>query len=441
MEETNKQINRKKVLFSFIMLLLFLPLIQQSLDIFPKNNLRGSFELKKKPSLTTESWLKGEFQTKYQGYLNDHLGFRPFFVRIYNQMHFSFYNIAKANSVLVGRESMLFEENYIKAHLGLDYVGEKIIKDKAFKLKKIQDTLAKKGIDLIVMLAPGKASFYPEFIPESFDGKEKDSTNYKTYKKELLASEVNVLDFNKWFIDLKDTIGFNLFPKNGIHWSRSGQVLVIDSLLKSISKIHKVILPSVNIVSSYRSAEMIGSEQDIEDGMNLLVDIPDYEMKFPTIEYVGENVSNTTMLTVSDSYYGGMLNFDLNLKVFKNCENWYYNRLRYIGNQDSTLEMEFVNVQEEVEKNDVILIMATDANLYNFAFGFIEDLYDIYYTKLEDRKSYKKEQRILNFMEAMRSNPEQNKSIAEKAKKNNVSFEKELRENAKYLVWVEDGKP
>ena len=441
MEGNKKHINQKKGLFIFIVVLLFIPLIQQNLKIFPNNKLRGSYKLTEKPKFSTEQWFNGEFQIQTQKYLNDHLGFRPFFVRVYNQMYYSFYNIAKANSVLIGKDNMLYEENYIKAHLGLDYIGQKAIQDKVFKIKKIQDTLATKGIDLIVMLAPGKASFYPDHIPESYDGKGSGSTNYKTYKHEIEKTDINLLDFNKWFVDIKGTVDFKLFPKNGIHWSRSAQVLVIDSLLKSISKIHNVVLPTVLIDSSYKSSEMIGSEQDIEDGMNLLIDIPDYEMTFPSIKYIGENESDIKMLTISDSYYGGLLNFDLNLDVFKNCQNWYYNKLIYVGNQDSIADITLIDIQTEVEKNDVILLMATDANLYKFAFGFIDDVYDIYYTKLEDRISYKKEKRILDYMESLRNKPMQNKLIKEKAIKNKVSFELELRNNAKFMIWVEDGKP
>lgn len=436
-----KHITNKKVLFIIIVVVLFVPMIQQNLSIFPKNNLRGSYKLSEKPELSLDNWINGEFQSKSQTYLNDHLGFRPLFVRIYNQMHYSFYNVAKANSVIVGKDNYLYEENYIKAHLGLDYIGEKAIKDKVYKIKKIQDTLASKGIDLIVMLAPGKASFYPEYIPDKYYKEAIDSTNYKTYKKEIVANDITLLDFNKWFIDLKDTIGYKLFPKNGIHWSRSGQVLVIDSLLKTIATIKNATLPSIQVDSTYNSSEMIGSEQDIEDGMNLLIDIPDFEMTFPKIKYVGENESNLKMLTISDSYYGGMLNFDLNIEVFKNCQNWYYNKLIYVGNQDSIADIELIDIQTEVEKNDVLLLMATDANLYKFAFGFIDDVYDIYYTKLEDRISYKKEQRILDFMESMRSDEYQNKQIMEKSIKNGISFEDELRANAKYMIWVEDGKP
>ncbi|MBT5933250.1 MAG: hypothetical protein HOH34_07920 [Flavobacteriales bacterium] len=37
-----------------------------------------------------------------------------------------------------------------------------------------------------------------------------------------------------------------------------------------------------------------------------------------------------------------------------------------------------INVLREVEKHNLILLIATDAMLYKFAFGFIDQLYELY---------------------------------------------------------------
>ena len=36
------------------------------------------------------------------------------------------------------------------------------------KLSELKDTFLKRGIDLIVLLAPGKASFFPEYLPDHY---------------------------------------------------------------------------------------------------------------------------------------------------------------------------------------------------------------------------------------------------------------------------------
>jgi len=443
MGDAKKYTNKKRVLFIFIVLILFIPSIQQQFNIFPKNSLKGAYELKEKPELSVENWFEGNFQTKYQMYLNDHLGFRSFFVRIYNQMHYSFYNVAKANGVIVGKENYLFEENYIKAHLGTDFIGGKIISEKVFKLKKIKDTLATKGIDLVVMLAPGKGSYLPEYIPDSYFMNKSDSTNYKTYKKEILASDINLLDFNKWFIELNGSVEHKLFPKNGIHWSSYAQAMVTDSLFNYLNTMTKPLcFQNLKFTGISKSSEMRGQDQDIEDGMNLMFDISDNEMAYPEISVSKlKNNNEPKLLTIGDSYYWGIIKLANSKGLLKKSSFWFYNKQVFPHSDSIDLRVEDIDIQSEIERNDVILLLATDANLYKFAFGFIDNVYDIYYTKLEDRKSYKREQRILDYAKEMRDNHTERQKIKEKAIKKEVSFEEELRNNAKYRIWIEDGKP
>jgi len=443
MGDTRKYTNRKRVLFIFIVLILFIPSIQQQFNIFPKNNLKGAFELKEKSELSVENWFEGNFQTKYQMHLNDHLGFRSFFVRIYNQMHYSFYNVAKANGVIVGKENYLFEENYIKAHLGIDFIGEKVINEKVFKLKKIKDTLATKGIDLVVMLAPGKASFYPEYIPDTYFINRNDSTNYNYYKTKIKSNNINLLDFNKWFIELKDTIEYKLFPKNGIHWSVYAQTIVTDSLFSYLNTMTKPLcFQNLKFTDISKSFEMRGQDQDIEDGMNLMFDISDNEMAYPEISVLKlKNNNEPKLLTIGDSYYWGILKLANSKGGLNKSSFWFYNKQVFPHPDSIDLRVEDINIQSEIERNDVILLLATDANLYKFAFGFIDNAYDIYYTKLEDRKSYKREQRILDYVKEIRGNPIEVEKVKEKSIKKGVSFEEELRNNAKYRIWIEDGKP
>ncbi len=444
MRSSSKHIRNKKILFTFIVVVIFIPFIQQNVKLFSEHKLRGAYKLAEKPEFSMKKWVSGEYQVEAQTFVKDNFGFRPTFVRIYNQMYYNFYNIAKANGVIIGKDNYLFEENYIKAHLGLDFIGEKAIREKVFKIKKIQDTLATKGIDLIVMLAPGKASFNPEYIPDKFFINRNDSTNYSYYKKEIEANDIKLLDFNKWFIDLKDTIRYKLFPKNGIHWSVYAQAMVTDSLFKYFNDVLPTKgFPNLELYNISKSFEMRNEEQDIENGMNLVVDIPDIEMSYPTVKVVnrGGIVKEPKLLTIGDSYYWGIIKLANSKGLLSKSSFWFYNKQVFPYSDSIDLKVEDIDVQSEIEQNDVILLMATDANLYKFAYGFIDNVYDIYYTKLEDRVWYKKEQRILSYMKIMRDDPKQNQQIKEKALKNNVLFEEELRSNAKYMIWVENGKP
>ena len=73
-----------------------------------------------------------------------------------------------------------------------------------------------------------------------------------------------------------------------------------------------------------------------------------------------------------------MFNYGFSRDLFGDGEFWYYNKLIYPDSYITPLEVSTINIKEKAEENDVIILLSTDANLYKFAFGFIEELYEAY---------------------------------------------------------------
>ena len=371
----------KKLLFAFIVALLFLPMLQQKLELVELKPLNGSYTVLEDPWFSLSGWFEGKYQLEQQKFSNENFGFRNGFVRIYNQAYYELFNEARANSVVIGKDNYLYEENYIQAYLGRDFIGHDKIAEKVDKLKKVSDTLRNIGIELIVVLAPGKGSFYPEFIPEKYEPLNRSTTNYEVYQEKMMQSKIALLDFNGWFNQMKDTSTYTLFPKTGIHWSKYGAVLAADSIISYInSQNAKTKMPELIISEIEKSVTIRGNDDDIEKGMNLLIDIPDLEMGYPqfkTPKYT--STESPKVLTVADSYYWEMFGWGLSRDVFNGGQFWYYNEQIYPESYKQPLDVKDIDFQYEVEKNDVILLMSTDGNLHKFAFGFIDQLYDCYY--------------------------------------------------------------
>ncbi|RYM33556.1 hypothetical protein ERX46_11505 [Brumimicrobium glaciale] len=381
MEEKKRDDLIKKFLFIGIVALLFIPMFSNRYKLFEIKPLGGSYSQAEDPKFAFENWFEGVYQDQKQNYIEESLIFKPLFVRIYNQYYHDFYNIGRANSVVVGKSGYLYESYYIKAYLGRDFIGDKEIQAKVKKLSLVVDTLKSKGVELIVVFAPGKGSFYSEFIPEKFNPNDKTITNYEVYNEKLLKSSIHYLDFRKWFLSKKSTSKYPLFPKTGIHWSKYGELLAADSLLRyinSISQFKKT--PELIIGEVEVSNIMRDTDDDIEKGMNLYYDIPDLEMGYPVFSIHKEKINNQPkVLTISDSYYWGMFNWGLSKKAFNNGQFWYYNEAIYPDSYEKPIKVSDINIIDEVEKNDIVILMSTDAYLYKFAFGFIDQLYAAYF--------------------------------------------------------------
>ena len=419
----------KTLLFGAIVLLLWIPMIQQNILFYEERPLKGAIVAKEKPQLTINNWFSGKYQDSLNSFLNQHFGFRNTLVRLNNQKIYNLYNIAKANGVIIGKENYLYEENYIKAYLGTDFIGEKQIISHVEKLKVVQDSLKKLNKDIIFILAPGKGSFFSEYIPDNYLSQKQDSTNYSYLLKHFKVNGINHIDFNKWFRDNKGKKPYPLYAKAGIHWSKYSELIVADSILSYIENLRKTKLPDIIIDSTYLSDKNLYEDYDIGDGMNLLFDLPTYPMAYSSFHYNKANADTSlNLLVVADSYYWGIYNYGIPNTVFKHNTFWYYNKEIY--HADGTVKSIYeVDLEQEINKTDVILLLFTDANLHNFDYGFTNNLYN---SVLGNKEVFN--EKLNHYIQAIKNNAEWLNSVKKQAKEQNKPLDKMILENAEYMV-------
>lgn len=427
--------NIKRLLFGGILLAISVPMLLTFFPFIHFEPLEGSFQEKIKPELHFADVYTGDYQKNMEAYLNDKTGGRPYLVRINNQMEWWLFKATNVESVVVGKENYLYEKSYIDAYYGSDFVGDAHVQEKMRKLKQVKDSLESRGVKLIVTIAPGKASFFPEYFPDHYKQKQQ-RTNYQAYVEAFAQSDVPFIDFRGWFDSMKSTSKYPLFPKGGIHWSSYGEVLAADSLIRFMNTLTtESQLNTIQINEINTSKYAYNRDEDIEESMNLLFNLEDNEMAYPDFSPVKHHAKRTTrVLTIADSYFWGMYHWGAK-DYFNDGPFWYYNREIYPESfTQQTFVQDLVDLGYEVEKNDVVLIMFTDANLKDFAYDFIDRLYDEYCSNGRE----KREKRIAQIIEAINNTPQWLASIKEQAKKDGISLEEALRKNAVYTMIQEE---
>jgi hypothetical protein len=88
----------KHILLFALIALLTLPVFQHGTKLFNIRPLDGDFILSLRPQYTWKTWMNGTFQSQFNNYLEDHIGFRSFFVRLNNQLDFFLFKKANANN-------------------------------------------------------------------------------------------------------------------------------------------------------------------------------------------------------------------------------------------------------------------------------------------------------------------------------------------------------
>jgi len=399
--------------------------------------LKGAVKKVEKPTLTIKSWLSGDYQMKQEDYINNNFGFRTSFVRLHNQLDYWLFGKVNAKSVLIGKEGYLYELSYIYEYLGRNFLGKDVINSKVATLKSVSDSLSVRGIDLVILFAAGKASYFPEFFPDSLQSKSKTISNFDYFTDAIDSAGILNIDFNTWFVDIKDTISYPLFTKGGIHWNKYGEYLVIDSLIKYVEKLRGVILPHFNVDDFIITSMPRYRDNDIGDGMNLIFPYSTSTLAYPEISIDKSYPFDTIKaMVVADSYYWEMYNEGLSKDVFNNGQFWYYNKKIYSQEPGwATLPVGETDVRAEVEKNDIVFILQTEATLYRFGFGFVEKEYDLY--AQEDYKPViesPEKQQLNALMRNIRSNKEWYAKVVEKAKKKGITPEEMLLLDARYMI-------
>lgn len=372
----------KHILFILFFLVFLSELIQNHKPWLKTKPLSGSFTTVSNPNFTLDTWLNGAYQEALMNYYENSLDIRSFLVRFRNQLDYFFFEKTKAIRVEVGKDKILFDNGYIKAFLGQDFVGEKEIIEKVNKLSFVQNELKKQNIDLIFVITPGKASFYPENLPSNYNLATQSRSNYDAYAEQFQKQEINYIDFRKFLLTLKPQAKFPLFPRCGVHWSGYCTTLAADTLFKYMEQLRKIDLVDYYQNGGEESSLPRNTDADIGDAMNLLYDIPSYNMYYPNIIFKKDDSTKTkpNVLIVGDSFVWTWISFYNYIPNLFNSETdyWYYNmEVAWPKNTEESIKVSELNLREQIKDRDFILMIFNEASLDKCGYGFIEQMFDL----------------------------------------------------------------
>lgn len=416
-----------------IILLMSMPAIQMRWQIFDIKPLDGAFTLAEQPHFTKKAWNSGEFQEGIEKYLKDNAGFRPFLVRLQNQVDYTFFRKGNAEGATIGKTRQLYEYDYIRSWLAIDDPGDIFITKKLNRARYVQDYLKReKGIDLEIVFEPGKASFYPEYIPRKYTEKKNGPSTYERFVQKAKETGLDYIDWEAWFQQLKPTSEYPLFPKYGTHWSVYGMKFAADSMLRFIGNRRGIKLGEFKVDRTETSRKPRDTDDDVARTMNLLFPPSGELLAYPIFSFDTTNTADRPMvLVVADSYYWNIFNTRIPKNLFANEAFWYFNALVYPDYYYKPVRTENLDLLAEVEKQDVIFLMITERFVHKFDWMFIDNLYKLYTPEWLVDPVYDNINRI------MQHDPWYNDVIV-KAKKNGISLEDALILDARYVYNMDD---
>jgi hypothetical protein len=399
---------------------------------YNKPNLTGLLISEAKPELNKTNWFNGIYQSETDDYTNDHWAMKETMVRSNNQVYYNLFRQIRVNGFVSGKEDYIFSEGYIFSAFGDDLIPEEQIKTLLQKAKVVQDTLKAKGIDLLLVYAPGKGQHCKEFVQDKYVHPIK-TTNHARFVNYSREFKVNHLDLLTYFDKLKSNSPYPLFPKFGHHWSYYGACIAADTIIGAIEHLHKKDLPDlswneIQVVDSSRSRDA-----DVLKSMNLLGS-PSQNMKlaYPVLLFEQNSSKNTTkVLTISDSYWYDQVYMGIPLNCFAGGQFWYYNnKVIPSPKPGEKIEVWQLNLKQEIESNEVIMLLYSDGNLPKFGNRFIEDAFELYTSPESYKKRTDTGKQIQQFAKEIRESPFLLKKATAYSEEMKVPLDSAIRLNA-----------
>lgn len=327
------------VLFTILMVLLFLPMLQQHLLHIPLKPLNGVTIETEKPEFELESYRSGAYAKQEEAYVGEHFGFREPVIRLYNQYLWDFYRKTYAHNVVAGKRGWLFIPESVRDYYGTEMhrwqpspeVARRNFDREIRYMNRVRAILKENDVELLAFIAPEKSFLYPEYLP---DGKH-DTTTFNAcayFWHRLNETGFPCINMTPWFEQIKDTVGYPLIPQTGAHWVFPA-VYAADSLFRFMGDLKGIKLPKLKIGELHES-DNHGADNDLEQLLNLTLPIRKRQGYSPTAEVTVERNPNSVkpkVLFVGNSFMWGITNQVPMREVFDEVEFWYYFSTAYTG--------------------------------------------------------------------------------------------------------------
>ena len=368
------------ILFVLLMVFLFVPVIQEWGGVFPVKPLKGVFEPTPKPELSFDNYKSNIYQTQIEKYVSEHFGMREPVIRLYNQYVWSAYNKTYCHFIVPGKEGYLYYALAVNEHYGTELPKHYPSNDKAMAdvdkelrlMNKLRHVLKDYGIEFVAFIAPDKPEVYPEYLPR----RDADTTTIhidEYYSRRMEETGFPFINMTDWFVKMRDTASFPLFPKTDSHW-RYSAIYAYDSLFRFINTLDgEAKFPNIHIGPpvAYESDKLEGDEETL----NLIFRIRGDKTKYKSDITVEADTTkrNPKVLFIGDSFIWSLGEFMPAREIMADREVWFYNNTAYVGFDNKTVSVNEIDRLSHILNADYVVFYSVGHQWWEATYGFAKD--------------------------------------------------------------------
>ena len=436
----------KTVLFALTAVLLSAFAIQKKTEVWSFRPLEGVFVHPPQPDWSFKTFRTGEYQSQLESYLKESFGLREPLIRLYNQYLWDFYRktFVSIDQLVFGKDEWLYEPGAVGDYYQRQffYFAEdsakmaSMLTKEAQRLRLLQEVLETHGTHLLVCQVPSKDLIYPEYLPADQDtnyiGQPRISPRFFN-EEEYTRLGVNHLNLEQYFLQMKDTADFLLFPKTGMHWSRYASLYAADTLIRYMEHLGEVNMKNF-VIENRELDDPRGADNDLECLLNL--QRPIRKPKYYYADCITDDDTTSVkpkMIVIGDSFWWTIaVQLPLN-DIFSIVPYWYYNSTIYYDSRYNSVSQ--VNLADELLTADFVVLAYCATQQYRMNDGFTQQALEalgVECAAMDSTERYERE--VQHVIGDILANPNAMKSIREKAVLQNKTVEKTVRDDAAWIV-------
>lgn len=266
-----KKIRTFCLLFGFAVVMLMPILLQKLASRF---SLSGVSETADFPDLTVKGLLDGSLQETLNTYYSENLPGRDFMIKVRNQAIFSLFAKSPNTNIVIGKENVLFEKEYIlKYEKYYPPVTREFTEELCTKLTAIQEKLEARGKEMYIFITPTKVRYYEEYVPDCYVLANRfpdDAGSYEQFTDTLKNYPLHVYDSIPYIDERAKTADFPFYYKTGTHWSWLLSTDVTADFVRYLNEESRFTFPEIT-TSVYPISEPIHPDADIFNSLNLFI--------------------------------------------------------------------------------------------------------------------------------------------------------------------------
>ena len=363
----------KCILFALTAALLFASMLQKWFQWREFEPLQGVVVEQPMPELSFDNIAHGAYQQQTEPYLKQHFGYREPLIRLYNQYLWDFYHKTpvEGGQVVFGKNNWMYEpwvvtdyyqKQYLKYAADSTEMASMLARE-AKRLYQVQQILEPYGTYIFACMVPSKDLVYPEYLPEDPDTTRQPKISARFFnEEEYTRLGVNHLNLEQYFLQIKDTADFMLFPKTGTHWSLYASLFAADTLIRYMEHLGDMNIRNL-VIGPRELDDARGTDNDLETLMNLMRPLRKPRYYYAQTTTDGDSTAQKPkMIVVGDSFWWSIaLQIPLQ-EIFSNAPYWYYNSTIYYDPAYPSVDE--VNLVDELLSADFINLFYSSTQQY-----------------------------------------------------------------------------